>query len=95
MQVTRAYEPFVEHFDRLTADDVRWEPYSPQELDARAPHGLSSLCLRDREYWLTRRAVVFDVFVEEYGAHHAMRQFGLRQKVPVPVRRPVPDSVHA
>lgn len=73
MQVTRAYELFVEQFDRLTVDDVRWEPYSPHELDARAPHSLFSLCLRDRDYWLTRRALVFDVFVKDYAVHRVMR----------------------
>lgn len=53
------------------------------------------MCMRDRDYWLTNRALVFDVFVEDYGAHRVMRQFGLRQEVPVPVQQPVPDSVHA
>lgn len=63
----------MEQFDQLMVDNVRWEPYSPQELDAHASHDLSSLCLRDRDYLLTRRALVFDVFVEDYGAHRVMR----------------------
>lgn len=44
---------------------------------------------------LTRRVLVFDVFVEDYGAHRVMRQFGLQQEVPVPVRRAVPENVHS
>lgn len=95
MQVTRAYEHFVEQLDRLTADDVRWEPYSDQEMEARAPAGLSSLCWRDRAYWRTQRKLVFDVFVEDYAVHRVMRQFGLRQVVPVPVGTRVPESTHA
>jgi hypothetical protein len=44
---------------------------------ARAPQGLSSLCSRDQAYWMTRRRLVFDVYVEEYAIHWVMRQFGL------------------
>ena len=89
------YEHFVEQLDRLTADDVRWEPYSEQEMEARAPQGLSSLCLRDRAYWRTQKKLIFDVFVEDYAVHRVMCQFGLRQVVPVPVGTRVPDSDHA
>jgi hypothetical protein len=44
---------------------------------ARAPQGLSSLCSRDQAYWMTRRRLVFDVYVEEYAIHWVMRQFSL------------------
>lgn len=50
MQVTCVYKHFVEQLDRLTADDVRWEPYSAQEMEHRAPTGLSSLCWCDQAY---------------------------------------------
>lgn len=40
---------------------------------------------------MTRKKLLFDVFVEDYAMHHVMRQFGLRQEVPVPV--PVGDLV--
>ena len=39
--------------------------------------------------------LVFDVFVKDYAVHRVMRQFGLRQVVPVPVGTRVPDSDHA
>ena len=44
------YEHFVEQLDRLTADNVCWEPYSTQEMEDRAPVGLSSLCWHDQVY---------------------------------------------
>ena len=43
-------EHFVEQLDCLTADDVRWEPYSAQEMEDRAPAELSSLCWHDQAY---------------------------------------------
>jgi hypothetical protein len=63
---------------------VRWEPYTEEEIQKRAPHGgLSSLCTRDREYWLTRKKLVFGVRVEDYAVHRVMRQFGRHQHFPV------------
>jgi hypothetical protein len=44
---------------------------------ACAPQGLLSLCSRDQAYWMTRRRLVFDVYVEEYVVHRVMRQFDL------------------
>ncbi|WVZ79678.1 hypothetical protein U9M48_027231 [Paspalum notatum var. saurae] len=41
-------------FDVLRDDEVRWEPYSQEAVDSRAPEGLSPLCVRDAEYWRTR-----------------------------------------
>jgi hypothetical protein len=52
---------------------VRWTPYAPAIVAARAPQGLSSLCSRDEAYWLTRRRMVFDVYVGEYVVHWVMR----------------------
>ena len=42
-------------FDALVDTDVRWTPYTAADIYARAPSGLSSLCLRDHEYWMTRK----------------------------------------
>ncbi|KAF8664446.1 hypothetical protein HU200_054618 [Digitaria exilis] len=52
--------------------------------------GLSSLCLRDQEYWMTRKPIVYDIHVEEYHVHRVMRQFGRHQDFPVPVTHSVP-----
>lgn len=35
-----------------------------------------------------------DVFVEEYHVHRVIRQFGLRQEVPVPWRQRVAPNAH-
>ena len=96
VQVHRAYPDYVMEFDRLDPDDdVRWAPYGAQELLARAPNGLSPLCTRDSQYWLTRKALVFDVFVEEYSPHRVMRQFGLHQTFPLNIARVVPPAIHS
>jgi hypothetical protein len=56
---------------------VRWTSYALAIVAARAPHGLSTLCSRVQAYWLTRRRLVFDIYVEEYIVQWVMRQFGL------------------
>jgi hypothetical protein len=73
---------------------VRWTPYAPAMVAARAPQGLSSLCSRDQAYWMTRRRLVFDVYVEEYAIHRVMRQFGLFQEAPVPAAPRLPPTAH-
>jgi L-rhamnose mutarotase len=44
--------------------------------------------------WLTRRQLVFDVYVEQYAAYRVMRQFGLFQAAPVPAAPRLPPSAH-
>ena len=44
---------------------------------------------------MTRKNLMFDVFVEAYAVHRVMRQFGLRQEVPVPLGDRVDAAVHA
>jgi hypothetical protein len=73
---------------------VRWTPYAPAIVAARAPHGLSSLCSRDQAYWLTWRRLVFYVYAEEYAVHRVMRQFGLFQAALVPAAPRLPHSAH-
>jgi hypothetical protein len=43
---------------------------------------------------MTRRRLVFDVYVEEYAVHRVMRQFGLFQVVPVPAASRLPPTAH-
>jgi hypothetical protein len=43
---------------------------------------------------MTRRQLVFDVYVEEYAVHRVMRQFGLFQATPVPAAPRLPLTVH-
>ena len=94
MQTKKSYPDFVGQFDALVDSDVRWTPYSPIDVAARAPNGLSSLCLRDQQYWMTRKPIIYDIHVEEYHVHRVMRQFGLHQDFPVPVTHSVPGHVH-
>ena len=62
----KSYHDFVGQFDALVDTDVRWTPYTAADIYARAPSGLSSLCLRDHEYWMTRKPILYDIHVEEY-----------------------------
>ncbi|XP_062217436.1 uncharacterized protein LOC133917572 [Phragmites australis] len=74
---------------------VVWEPYTADFVLWRsAYHGISKLCFRDSVFWLTRKKLVFDVFIEDYATHRVMRQFGWCQEVLVPLGDRVPDSVH-
>ena len=84
---------FNEQFDMYTS--VIWEPYTEELIQQRYPGGISTICTRDRAYWMTKSKIIFDVFVEEMSQQRVMRQFGLRQLVdPPPVERPLPDAYH-
>jgi hypothetical protein len=72
-RLKKAYKDLVGQIDRMVDAQVRWTPYVPAMVVARASQGLSSLCSRDLAYWMTRRRLVFDVYVEEYAVHRVMR----------------------
>ena len=93
-QTRKSYKDFVGQFDQLLDSHVRWLPYSKAEVQRRAPQGLSSLCLRDREYWLTKKTLVYDIYIEEYQVHRVLRQFNLYQESPLPVTHTLPHNVH-
>ena len=64
-------------------------------MNARYPDGMSELCFRDSDYWMTKAKIIFDVFVEEMAQQRVMRQFGLQQlEVPPPTEHPVPAHIH-
>jgi hypothetical protein len=88
----REYKDFVGQFDALTYADVGWTPYSEEAIAARAPQGLSTLCFRDQQYWMTRPPLLFDMYVEEYVVHRVLGQFGRYQEWPVPVVHIVPSA---
>jgi hypothetical protein len=82
-------------FDQLQDNQVIWEPYRPDRVQARYPGGISSLCRRDENYWFTRARIVFDVTVEEMAQQRVMRQFGKRQLPEPPTRVPaLPPHIH-
>ena len=70
VQVRKSYSDFVGQFDSLVDADVRWTPFTAADIYVRAPSGLSSLCLRDQEYWVTRKPILYDIHVD-----WVMRQF--------------------
>jgi hypothetical protein len=43
---------------------------------------------------MTRRRLVFDVYVEEYVIHRVMRQIGLFQVAPIPAVPRLPPTAH-
>jgi hypothetical protein len=43
---------------------------------------------------MTRRRLVFDVYIEEYAVHRVMRQFFLFQAAPVPAAPRLPPTAH-
>ena len=75
---------------------VVWEPYTTDLVLRRSVgRGISKLCFRDSVFWMIRKKLVFDVFVEDYVIHRVMRQFGRRQEIPVPLGDRVPAIVHS
>ena len=89
------YEAFTEQFDHLRPEYVNWEPYSQMAIYHRsAGLGISDSCYAGADYWMTRKKLIFDVFVEDYAVHRVMRQFGQRQEVPIPVYQVVARDVH-
>jgi hypothetical protein len=93
-QPKKVYKDFIGQIDRMVDAQVRWMPYAPTMVVGRAPRGLSSMCYRDQAYWMTRRRLVFDVYVEEYVVHRVMRQFGLFQVSPVLAAPRLPPTAH-
>ena len=92
-QTRRAYTALSEQFDVYTG--VIWQPYTQAAIHERYPGGISLVCTRDRDYWMTKSKIIFDVFVEEMAQQRVMRQFGLRQLVQPPLTEaPVPPIVH-
>ena len=52
------------------------------------------MCGRDEDYWLTKKPLAFDIYVEEYSPHRMMRQFGCFQMFPLINVRTVLGHVH-
>src|SRR5664279_5786228 len=94
-QVKNCYGSFTMQFDQLQDHQVIWEPYHVHRVQARYPGGISSLCRRDENYWMTQARIVFDVTVEEMSQQRVMRQFGKRQLPVPPARLPrLPAYIH-
>ena len=94
MQTRKSYPDFVGQFDALVDANVRWTPYTAADIYARAPSGLSSLCLWDHEYWMMRKPILYDIHVEEYHINWVIRQFGVYQQTPVSIVHSVEPHVH-
>uniref|UniRef100_A0A0E0PLV4 Aminotransferase-like plant mobile domain-containing protein n=1 Tax=Oryza rufipogon TaxID=4529 RepID=A0A0E0PLV4_ORYRU len=94
IQVHNVYEYFTEAFESLRENEVRWTPYTNEEAILRAPHGVSILCYHDEAYWMTRKMLVYDIFVEGYNVQRVMRHMGLYQQVPVPIGLHLPPDVN-
>ena len=71
-----------------------WTPYTHLMIQDHVPFGLSSLCSHDEDYWLTKKLLVFDIYVDEYSPHHVMRQFRRFEAFPIINVRTVLPHVH-
>jgi hypothetical protein len=69
-------------------------PYTLDEIHTRALQGLSSLCLGDQVFWITRKPLVYDIHMAEYAVHRVMRQFYNYQISLLPVTHSVEAHVH-
>jgi hypothetical protein len=93
--VRGCYQSITEAFDFYPGNAVIWDPYLHDSIAARYPGGLSDLCIRDQEYWLTKSKIIFDIFVEEMSQQRAMRQFNLfKDVVSPPADEPLLAEIH-
>jgi hypothetical protein len=93
--VKNCYPSFTAQFDQLVEEQVIWEPYTEETINARYPGGISAMCTRDRAYWMTKSKIIFDVSVEEMAQHRVMRQFGWRQMAEPPAMdAPLEPHIH-
>jgi hypothetical protein len=60
-QTRRSYQDFIGQIDNLTDRKVICQPFTNVLVVARAPQGLSSLCFRDRDFWMTKTPLVHDM----------------------------------
>ncbi|CAN6238123.1 unnamed protein product [Urochloa humidicola] len=72
VQMKKSYLNFVGRFDTLLDSDVRWTPYTTGDISARAPQGLSFLRLRDQDFWMTKKPLVYDIHIEEYAVYRVL-----------------------
>jgi hypothetical protein len=77
--VRRAHPDFRQELDRLSPDDVVWEPYLLARVQIRATRGLAPLCYESQGLWLTTATLVYDIAIEPHMPDRVMRQFGQRQ----------------
>uniref|UniRef100_A0A0E0LCF2 SWIM-type domain-containing protein n=1 Tax=Oryza punctata TaxID=4537 RepID=A0A0E0LCF2_ORYPU len=85
---------FTESFESLRENEVRWTPYTNEEANLREPNGVSILFYHDEAYWMTRKMLVYDIFVEGYNVQRVMRQMRLYQQVSVPAGLHLPPDMH-
>ena len=43
---------------------------------------------------MTKKALVYDIYIEEYQVHRVLRQFNLYQESLLPVTHTLPHNVH-
>ncbi|XP_015639817.2 uncharacterized protein [Oryza sativa Japonica Group] len=79
----RCYEHFTNEFDLLTDDQVVWCPYREERMKELQ---LAPICTQDSHLWLTRAPLLYFFMVEIYMPERVMRQFGLHQVCPPPLR---------
>ncbi|KAK3160446.1 hypothetical protein QOZ80_1BG0059540 [Eleusine coracana subsp. coracana] len=79
----RCYEHFTNEYDLLTEDQVVWCPYREGRIKEMQ---LAPICTQDSHLWLTQVPLIFFHMVEFYTPERVMRQFGLHQACPPPLR---------
>jgi hypothetical protein len=79
----RCYEHFTNEFDLLTDDQIVWCPYSEERVKELQ---LAPICTQDSNIWLTQAPLIYFFMVEVYTPERVMRQFGLHQVCPPPLR---------
>ncbi|WVZ98765.1 hypothetical protein U9M48_044156 [Paspalum notatum var. saurae] len=84
VRTRKSYPDFVGRFDVLRDDEVRWEPYSREAVDSRAPEGLSPPCVRDASTGGHAAHRCSTSTSRNTQVHRVLRRFGLFREIVVP-----------
>ncbi|XP_073358147.1 uncharacterized protein [Aegilops tauschii subsp. strangulata] len=81
--VNLMYQKYVAELDTITPEQVEWQPYGANDRLGYTPEfSINPMCLRDRDLWLMRCALICNWAVEFHLPHRVFRQFGLFQPHP-------------
>uniref|UniRef100_A0A453TCE1 Aminotransferase-like plant mobile domain-containing protein n=1 Tax=Aegilops tauschii subsp. strangulata TaxID=200361 RepID=A0A453TCE1_AEGTS len=79
----RMYIDYTNEFDALTAEQVTWQPYGPQDNFTSIPDfQLNPKCTEESHLWQMRCPLICLYAVERHLPQRVMTQFGLFQDTP-------------
>lgn len=92
--VKGCYPEYHQQFELLDELLITWNPWTQRDIQMVFSARISTECVRDSGFWLTRCNLLYIRFVEPYNSERVMRQFGLYQVILPSLPRCVDDETH-